>query len=272
MNPQFISDELLIAKFFEGTLGADDRDEFLSVYFGDIERLRLLREYVHRHEIAERFLRGELSNPEQEAFEQICLADPDMHEDLIVLERSKDALAELAASGELQSGLQPTRWRSIFGSPQYSVAASVLLAVSILASGILLRDNLALREGFEAGDAAVRINLTPVFAVRGTAAMTIPEPAQNELTVLLIDPILTQYADYRASLRRIGTDGPVPVLEVSGLMPTYDDQLALGLPAAALTPGDYDIVVEGRSSEAGGEDSYEQISTVPLRVAGMDGQ
>ena len=45
-------------------------------------------------------------------------------------------------------------------------------------------------------------------------------------------------------------------------MPGYEDMLALALPSSLLTPGQYEIRVEGRLVDSSGSPTYEPVSEV----------
>jgi hypothetical protein len=265
MNPQYIRDDLLIGNFLAGKLGDEDQEEFLADYLGDPERLEQLRGYVRDRELAERFLRDELSDHERDAFEKLCIADSVLYDELIMTEHLQQGLHGLDAAGQLPAGGASRGWRGWLHSPQYAMAASILLVVSLAFSGLLLRDNLSLRGEQNFASVSTDTRLVPLVTTRGDATNTLPQPGRNEWTVLLVDPGLT-YDEYRASVRRTGGDTEPTVWEQSGLELMIYEQLALGMPGSTLTPGDYEIVIEGGTEDGG----YEHITAVPLSVVAAD--
>ena len=67
-----------------------------------------------------------------------------------------------------------------------------------------------------------------------------------DVVLKLVDPGFEPYSHFRASVIRL-EDGSAQktVFQLDKLQPDYEDMLALGVPASRLTPGDYEVRVEG---------------------------
>lgn len=257
-------DDRLLEQFFGGRLQEGARDAFLARCLADPELLERLRAFARDSQLAEKFLRDELPPEQQQVFEAVCIADPELFTDLQVLERSIEALENLQRSGKLAENAS-TRysWRTVLASPQYALAASVLLVAALLFSGFLYRENLSLRNR-DTFAGPTTTQLVPLLTVRGQNINTMLEPDSNEWTVLLVDPGLTGLAGYRASVMRTRDGASEQIWQVENLTPTNEEQLAIGLPGAMLSPGEYEIIVEGQMGDD--PESFERISAIPLRV------
>jgi hypothetical protein len=216
------------------------------------------REYIRKHEFIERYLQGQLSGDELEAFEEAYLGDPGLLEELVLTEKLREGLeaADSAPAARRRPG-----WLSALGSIPYAAAATVLLGLSLTYSGALLVENRGLRD-------SAPTRLVPLVAVRGDAAPNrIEAPAAGEWIVLMLDAGFTEYDEYRATVAREGAE-PVAVREELGRMqtPGYEDQVSLGLPGSLLAPGSYEITLEGRMTDRGAE-GYEPIRRTRLEVS-----
>ncbi|HEX6998783.1 MAG TPA: hypothetical protein VF322_11605 [Gammaproteobacteria bacterium] len=217
----------------------------------------------------ERYLQGRLTAEEERAFEERYLADPALLDELELEDELGRGLKELHARGELPGGhARPEAaarapWLRILGSPRYAAAATVLLGLSWLLSAGLYYQNRSLRaDGAGAPAAGTPTRLVPLVAVRGPGGATaVTAPAPREWTVLLVDAGFTEYQEYRAVVARDGA--PSPILELEGLAATYDGTVPIGLPGALLTPGRYEIVLEGRRGAA----AFEPVSRTPFTIA-----
>jgi hypothetical protein len=217
------------------------------------------RQYIEEHGVIERYLHGKLTHDEQQAFEEAYLADPELLEQLELAERLQQGLIDVARTGR-QGGPQPKAWLASFASPPFAAAASIVLVVSLVFSGMLYRENSALRNLANSSPGMTR--LQPLIAVRGSTSNTISTPADGELIVLLVDPGAGNFDAFRARISRM--DPPELVAEFDGLEPGYEDNLALAVPGSRLGPGDYEVLVEG-TSESG---TYRETNRVRLTVVG----
>lgn len=220
------------------------------------------RDTEHRL-LVERYLQGGLTPDEEVSFEEALLADPQLLDDVLVAEQLHRGL-------RLHSRAQPgSRRRSVqvFGSPWYAAAATMLLALSVMLSGVLYVQNRGLREQSGSMAASAVTRLLPLVTVRGDADVNVVDrPEADELVVFLVDAGFTDYDEYRAVVFRVGDGEAVTVREASGLIRTDDDWLPVSVPGSLLTEGDYEIVIEGRMSDWPTGREAEQISRTPLRI------
>jgi hypothetical protein len=102
-----------------------------------------------------------------------------------------------------------------------------------------------------------------VRSAPGDEPVNVVTPARGGQVVLLVDPGFEAFESYRGTLLRLveGSE-PQTVHELDGLMPGYEDMLALALPSSLLTPGQYEIRVEGRLVDSSGSPTYEPVSEV----------
>jgi hypothetical protein len=226
------------------------------------------RQYIHDHQVIERYLNGTLAADEEQAFEEAYLEDAELLDELKAAERLREGLKGLDAGGRLGPAGAPAAWRRTFTSPQYAAAASVLLAVTVVLSGTLYRENRALREEtFAVGSAVTR--LVPLVALRGANEIEVSAPAAAEWTVLLVDAGPTPYDSYRATLvRREGAPAQT-IWSAGGLEPTPDGAIGIGVPGRMLTPGSYDAMVEARLNDWSAE-RFEEVVRVSLRVVARE--
>ena len=201
------------------------------------------RETVKARQLIERYLQGQLSDEETEAFETFYLSDPATLAELEHAERLQQELKGMAADGELPRPVV-AGGGGLFRSPQFAAAASVLLVFSLGLSGLLYQQVRELRNGL--ADA----RLVPLVAVRGDAAEinSLQVTERSGTIVLLVDPGPKTFAGFQV----IVTRGPGDLIwERGGLRPGYLDLLAIGIPARVLTPGDYEVLVQGEQPEGG---------------------
>ncbi|MBN1240552.1 MAG: hypothetical protein JXB36_18765 [Gammaproteobacteria bacterium] len=224
------------------------------------------RRHIEERQIAERYLQGKLRDEEERAFEEAYLGDPELLDDLILTEKLRHGLR---LDGDSRAG--PSRRTgvagSLFASPRYAAAATVLLALSAALSGTLYVQNRDLRDAAGQGSGASVTRLLPLVTVRGDGANEIGRPAADEWIVFLVDAGFTEYDEYRATVFRLASDAEERVRQLDGLAPTYDGMLPVGLPGEALSPGEYRIVAEGRMSDWPSERGFEQIARTTLRIA-----
>lgn len=223
------------------------------------------RQYIRDHSVIERYLRGALTADEEAAFEEAYLGDPAILDELESAERLRQGLQELDNAGGLERSRRKRIGLSALASPQYAAAASVLLAASVVLSGMLYRENRDLRS-VEFPRTGQLTRVTPLFAVRGATPNEITAPAEGELTVLQLDPGLADYDRYRAVLERGDGASRAEIWSRSGLLRA---ELAIALPPSALPPGEYQARLDGRMDEWPAE-RYDEISRIPFRIVPRD--
>lgn len=225
------------------------------------------RQAIRERQVIERYLQGTLTAEEEQAFEEAYLADSELLDELVLTEKLREGVRRQAGHREGSPSAPPaarrTAWRSLLGSPRYAAAASVLLGISLLGSGALLVENQRLRAGGRPA-AGTPTRVLPLVAVRGERPNLVPAPAPNEWTVFLLDPGFADFDTYRATLARRGAGASEQLLRLDDLEPNYEGLLPLGLPGRLLTPGRYEILLEGRKAGATG---YEPVTRLAVNVA-----
>jgi hypothetical protein len=227
------------------------------------------RQYIQDHQVIERYLRGKLTAEEEQAFEEAYLADADLLDELQAVERLGQGVKDLGARGEIKRASAARKWLSALASPQYAAAASVLLAMTLVLSGVLYVENLELRRG-QGLATATATDVVPLFATRGDNAVEIDAPGENELKVLWIEASFDAYDSYRVVVARRAEQGLEEIARVEGLVPGFQDQLAVAVPGRLLTPGDYEVEVEGRMRDWPEERAAEPISRIDMRVVARE--
>lgn len=261
MNPQATREDLQIGQFFDGRLEGEDRDEFLAAVLSDPEQLERVRAHFRDRQLAERFHGGDLSEPEREAIETIGMLDPALFDELVLVERTRQAFRDADASGELDRRFASGGRPGVLGSPLYAAAASMLLVVSLAFSGVMYLENRELAAERGAFDGGPMTRMPLMTRRSGDSANVVEQPAAGEWTMLLVDSGL-DYPRYRATIVRTSGAGAGEVMQIPDLEAGYDLQLAVVVPGRLLTPGEYELVVEGQA-EGGG---FERISAVPFEV------
>lgn len=227
------------------------------------------RQYIQDHRVIERYLSGQLSAAEEQALEEAYLADPDLLAELETTERLRAGIKDLGARGELGRVRGAPRWLRALASPQYAAAASVLLAVALALSGTLYRDNVELRQQ-QVMTTATAMSMIPLENVRGAAAIEITAPAENEMAGLLVDAGADGYDSYRVVILRRGEAAPEEIASAAGLSPDFQSQLAVAVPGRLLTPGLYEIEVEGRMSDWPADRDSAPVSRMLVRFVAPD--
>lgn len=218
--------------------------------------------------LVDRYLRGDLTDAEAERFEEYFLSNPDVLDELELVEKLRQGMQDIEAIESVhEAEPQPApRW-SFFRSRQYAAAATVLLLVSMTVSSLLFQ-RVEQLEVFDAVAPEGDVQLIPLMTVRGAGAdENLIQAAANDQLVLLLDAGPTEHASYRVTLRRVGADEEVdPVWERSGLSRGYEDMLVIALPAMRLTAGNYRLRVEGQQAESPTNRDFEFVSDVEFGI------
>ena len=224
------------------------------------------RRQIRDEQVIERYLSGTLTAAEEQAFEEAYLADPQLLEELELAERLRAGLKESSAAdapAAVDGAAPRPRWRELVASPRYGLAASLVAAAALVSTSVLLVQNQGLRSGAPSA-AQAHTRLLQLVSVRGADNPNeIAAPARGEWTVLLLDPGFGDYDVYGATLvRRDGAE----VLRLDGLTPTYEGQLALGMPGDLLAPGTYEIRLSGGKRDWPAARQLDELSRTPLTV------
>jgi hypothetical protein len=223
------------------------------------------RQYIRDHQVIERYLSGVLTADEEQAFEEAYLGDAEILDQLQTAERMRAGIKDLSAAGRLERLRPAAPWRQWLRSPQYAAAASLLLAVSLGFSTALYRENRDLRAGGAASGSTVT-RFVALEAVRGSDVATVPEPAQDEWTALLLDSGIVTYDTYRAVLTRSDGSEPAEIWRRADLVPELGGTtIVIGVPGRMLRPGAYEARLEGRMSDWAAE-RFEEVTRTRLTV------
>lgn len=217
---------------------------------------------IQGSELIERYLQGRLTPAEEEAFEEAYLADPRLLEELQLAERLRDGMKDRAAAEGAPRAVQRRGWLAVATSPRYGIAASFIAAVALVAAGALYVQNQALQSaGFSA---ARHTRVLPLVAVRGGGdANVITAPAADEWTVLLLDTGFADYDVFSAELLRAGSGEEL--LRLDGMAAT-DGTVAFGMPGSVLSPGNYDVRLEGGRRDWPAGRALDELSRTRLTV------
>lgn len=226
--------------------------------------------HIENQLLIERYLQGRLSTEEEARFEEALVASPELLDQLEAAERLQGGLKDLSAvEGVRVAERRQGGVSTVFASPRYALAASVLLAVSVVFGASMYRQNQAL-EGALAGNPAAPAVVQALYNVRSASPdepVNIVTPTPGGQVVLLVDPGFEPYDDYRGTLMRLGDSAAAePVHQVEGLVPGYEEMLALALPSRLLTPGNYEIRIEGHLPGAAVSEGYEPVTRVSFLV------
>ena len=226
--------------------------------------------------LIERYLANELSDSEREAFEERVLYSPALLDELEAAERLQQGLQDVTALEMANAPADQSAGRTqhavvtLFQSPRYAMAASVLLLISLGLSSFLLQQHRQL-EPFD-GSLPVQTEIIPLVTVRSGAASdpvnTLSLGDGTGRYVMLLDPGFEEYTHFRASVYRLKAGGTETMLwQVDEMNPGYEDMLALSVPGSVLEAGDFEIRVEGWRNDWPSTRKYDQVSRLTLRVS-----
>jgi hypothetical protein len=221
------------------------------------------RKKIQDEQLIERYLAGQLSPAEEQALEEAYLADPALLEEIRLAERLREGLKDLPEAERAPRPATRPRWLEIAGSPGYGIAASLVAAAALLASGVLYFQGSGLGAATSSGGARPARVLSLV-SVRGAGnPNTFAASSRDEWTVLLLDTGFADYDRYRAVLSK---DGREEILRVDDLTPTGDGMIALGLPSRLLAPGNYEVRLEAGKRDWPSSRALDEVSRTPLAV------
>ncbi len=221
--------------------------------------------HIENKLLIERYLQGTLSLEEEAEFEEAIVASPELLDQLEAAERLQHGLKDLSAVEGTAPAMPGGAAVAVLASPKFALAATVLLAVSVVFSGSIYRQNLGLTAALEnAGTGPTQVQA--LYSVRSDgngAPVNVVSPEPDGQVVLMVDPGFEPFASYRATLLRLDDGEPAKtVLELTGVTPGYEELLALALPSRTLPPGRYEIRVDGESADA----VYEMVNQVRFVV------
>jgi len=225
--------------------------------------------YINENMLVERYLEGKLTAEQAASFEEQFLSSDELLNELEAAERLAQGLHDVSALENARMTEKPTsNVVSLFQSPRYAMAASFMLLVSLGVSSVLLQKNTHLSEF--GSNQAIATEIIPLVSVRGVAGSemnTLPLGETPKQFVLMIDPGFEPYSHYRATVYRLNpAKEPAMLWQVDEMLPGYEDMLALSVPSSVLSPGDYEIQLEGWLEEWPANHGFEQLDTKTFKI------
>jgi len=219
--------------------------------------------------LVERYLEGKLTAEQAVSFEEQFLSSDKLLNELEAAERLGQGLHDMSALENAQITKKPkSNVVSLFRSPRYAMAASFMLLVSLGVSSVLLQKNAHLSEF--GSNRAVPTEIIPLVSVRGAAGNelnTLPLGDAPRQFVMMIDPGFEPYSHYRATVYQLDSaKEPAMLWQVDEMLPGYEDMLALSVPSSVLSPGDYEIQLEGWLDEWPANHGFEQLGTKTFKI------
>lgn len=228
------------------------------------------RNYIERHLLVDRYIQGKLEETELDAFEERLVWDTELVDEVELAERLRAGLKDVSvAKADVVEAPGFDLFAAVsglFAVPQFAAAASFLLAMA-LTIGVMTSPIVDL-DG-PPGTAASQTDIIPLFATRAFRADVLSVKVDpGAWTVLLVD-VMGDYPAYRATVRR-DESGADPVWMQDGLLPTYPESLAIGMPGSQLAPGRYVLTIEGAKPSDAGETLYERVQEIPFESTPAD--
>jgi len=232
----------------------------------------LIKRYLEDDPLEE----ADLSPAEREQIRQLeesYLEDPDLLDEVML----RQGLRDLDATGELAEYMSAPQvvnidthrrhgiWSRALHSPQYAVAASVALAVSLIVSGLLYVDNRSMRNtGLIDSPIAT---FDQLISVRGAQSPNeLSRPAENEIRNLLVDVGFEPFDSYRARVVRLDSSERSVIYDRADLAASIYDSVAVPLPGPLLVPGEYEISLAGRMDGWAADRPSEPVTSMRFTV------
>jgi len=225
--------------------------------------------YTNENMLVERYLEGKLTAEQAASFEEQFLSSDELLNELEAAERLGQGLHDVSALENSHVTKKPaSNVVSLFQSPRYAMAASFMLLVSMGISSVLLQKNAHLSEF--GSNQAIPTEIIPLVSVRGVAGSemnTLPLGETPKQFVLMLDPGFETYSHYRATVYRLNpAKEPAMLWQVDEMLPGYEEMLALSVPSSVLSPGDYEIQLEGWLDEWPAAHGFEQLDTKSFKI------
>lgn len=203
--------------------------------------------------VVERYLAGQLSESESEAFEAYVEVHPEIIGDIETVARMKSGLAALNRRGELAALLKakPAAWRHRLAAVAAAVALVFILVVRpwhLTTAPALMAQTLQELKGSESGLALVsRIAVSRArTAVPQTHVVELaPSAVEVTLELFATDPL----AVYSIRLEHVTNGALETVAQLAGVQANSDGNLVLFLRGDSLSAGDYLFKVSGASGD-----------------------
>ena len=202
-----------------------------------------------------RYLAGQLSRAEREAFEEQMHRDPDAVKTLEATARLKVGLAKLRERGELEELLAPDPWYR----RRFAWAAAAMLAIAALGVMLTRQDSMPSRHPLIAGSVVSFVGPTgaslpvtarlAVFRKRASSPDAVIEtPASaGAIEMRVLPETAVNSHDYKVTLARVSDNGTAltPVAVVEDLRPADDGFVTLFIDSSQLRAGQYRLDVAG---------------------------
>lgn len=226
------------------------------------------RTYIEQHLLVDRYIQGKLEGSEQDAFEERLVWDKTLVEEVELAERLRSGLKEMSvAKDEVVAAPEFDFFAAVsgfFAVPQFAAAAAFLLAVALT---ITVVTSPVVDLGDRSESRALQTDIVPLFVTRSDDLLSIAVNP-DAWTVLLVD-VVGDYPTYRVTVRR-DEPGSEPVWSQDGILPTYPESLAIGMPGSALAAGRYVLTIEGALAPDTGDTSYERVQSIPFLTMPAD--
>jgi hypothetical protein len=225
--------------------------------------------YMNENLLIERYLQGKLSDEKAASLEEQFLSSDELLDELEAAELLEQGLLDVSAVENARAIEKPaSNVVSLFRSPRYAMAASFMLLVSLGVSSVLLQKNAHLSEFVS--DRGAPTEIIPLVSVRGVSGSEL-----NTLTlgdtpkqfVMMLDPGFEPFSYYRSTVYRLNpAKEPTMLWQVDEMLVGYDEMLALTVPSSILSPGNYEIQLEGWLDEWPADHGFEQIDTKTFKI------
>lgn len=204
--------------------------------------------------LVDRYLAGQLGDRERQRFEEHYLGCHACLEELELTERLRGGLRDMVDTARPAVPAEPARLPLAANAPRYAMAASVVLAATLVAAGLAY-------DGDPVGITATGAEVFPVHSTRSASGVSsrVRLSSPDASAVLLVDPGREFRHDYRITLQRLDGDATPTLARVAGVQPSYEALVAVTVPGALLEPGMHTILLEGRDDEAASYDAITEL-------------
>jgi hypothetical protein len=219
------------------------------------------RNYIEAHHVVARYLADQLSDPDREAFESFCRANPQMFREIEAAARFKVGLAKLDETKQLQA--------IVDGAPKAARPAAfrvaAVVAGLVVGGAVIYGAVVSLRVpvmGATVAEVSGKFrDALPVVARYDLLTMRTTEPADPKIIlpqqsgIIVIRTLIEgDTADsYRVVLRRVVAERESVVANAVGLTPDDQQWIATFVRTDSVEPGHYELSVgpESTSSDRG---------------------
>jgi hypothetical protein len=203
-----------------------------------------------------RYLAGQLSREEREAFEEQFRRDPDAMQTLEATARLKVGLAKLRERGELDELLTPDPWYR----RGFTWAAAAMIAIAALGIMLTRQDSMPSRHQLVASSLAALVGPTgvslpvtaklAVFRKRASSPDAVIETSSSRVGAIemrVLPETAVNSHEYKVTLARVADNGSAltPVAVVDDLRPADDGFVTLFIDSSQLRAGQYRLDIAG---------------------------